>query len=39
MAQATAIRLSGERLTVADVWLVACRNAAAAPPSPTITGL
>jgi histidine ammonia-lyase len=24
MAQATAIRLSGERLTVADVWLVAC---------------
>ena len=27
MAQATAIRLSGERLTVADVWLVACRGA------------
>jgi histidine ammonia-lyase len=30
MAQATAIRLSGERLTVADVWLVACRGAHAA---------
>src|SRR5512133_4322069 len=27
MAQATAIRLSGERLTVADVWLVACGDA------------
>ncbi|MDX6543954.1 MAG: histidine ammonia-lyase [Gaiellaceae bacterium] len=27
MAQATAIRLSGERLTVADVWAVACRGA------------
>jgi histidine ammonia-lyase len=27
MAQATAIRLSGERLTVADVWVVACRGA------------
>ena len=26
MAQATAIRLSGERLTVADVWAVACRG-------------
>ncbi len=27
MAQATAIRLSGERLTVVDVWMVACRGA------------
>jgi len=27
MAQATAIRLSGEHLTVADVWAVACRGA------------
>ena len=26
MAQATAIRLSGERLTVAEVWAVACRG-------------